>query len=262
LYHLKVDPDAVMSNVAVKLFGLNPLFGNSHAKDQAGNPEKPLFEQLSDSGTLFIENIHLLDMEIQNILAGYIKYGHYCRYKSSHKLFSSVRIICSTNQDLQTLVQEGKFSKALFEELKETKLTLPSFLSMPEEEFEELIKGFTEQAVAASPLKNLLELSAHEKFKMFEERPASLNDFKDKVKTALVKKSQKQDIYHEIKFEAAYTISDPELAEAAKLGKKALKDSKVLAMLLRKLKTQSKVADFLGVNRSSINRRLKKYKLI
>jgi hypothetical protein len=262
LYHLKVNPGAVMADVSVKLFGINPLYGNGQPKDEQGNVEKPLFEQLHDSGTLFIENVHLLNFEIQNTLAGYIKYGHYCKYKSTHKLFSSVRVICSTNRDLQTLVQEGKFSKELFEELKATKLTLPSFLSLPEEELNELINGLTEQAVSVSPLKNLLELSVHEKMKMFEERPGSLHEFKNKVKNALVKKSQKQEIYHEIKFEAAYTISDPELSEAAKLGKKALKDPKVLAMLLRKLKTQSKVADFLGVNRSSINRRLKQYKLI
>ncbi len=262
LYRLTVNPGASMSEVAIKLFGVNPLYGSRQRKDEEESLEKPLFEQLKDSGTLFIENIHFLDLDIQNMLANYIKYGHYCMYKSTYKLFSTVRIICSTNQDLQMLVQEGKFSKLLFDELKETKLTLPSFLSLPEEELSELIEGFTEQAVAASPLKSLLELSVHEKFKMFEERPVSLQEFKTKVKNALVKKSQKQEIYHEIKFEAAYTIADPELAEAAKLGKKALKDPKTLAMLVRKLKMQSKVADFLGVNRSSINRRLKKYNLI
>lgn len=262
LYRLTVNQGAIMNDVAIKLFGINPLYSNGGTKNEDEKEAKPLFEQLNDSGTLFIENVHLLNLEIQNMLAGYIKYGHYCMYKSAHKLFSSVRIICSTNQDLQSLVQENKFSKALYEELQATKLTMPSFLSLPEEELNELIEGFVEQAVSASPLKNLLELSAHEKFKMFQERPVSLTEFKTKVKNALVKKSQKQEIYHEIKFEAAYTISDPELAQAAKLGKKALKDPKVLAMLLRKLKTQSKVADFLGVNRSSINRRLKKYNLI
>ncbi len=258
LYHFVIDQEASMADVAIRLFGINPLY----SKAQQNDGEKPLFEQLQESGTLFIENIHLLDLDIQAMLANYIKYGHYCMYKSTYKLFSSVRILCSTNQDLQNLVQEGKFSKVLFDELKETTLTLPSFLTLPEQELDELISGFTEQAVAASPLKNLLELSAHEKYRMMQERAISLHEFKTKVKNALVKKSQKQDIFHEIKFEAAYSISDPELAQAAKLGKKALKDPKVLAMLLRKLKTQSRVADFLGVNRSSINRRLKQYKLI
>lgn len=262
LYRFTVNQDALMSEVAIKLFGINPLYGNAFTKDAQGVIEKPLFEQLHDSGTLFIENVHLLSIEIQNMLAAYCKYGHYNMYKSTHKLFSSVRIICSTNQDLQMLAQEGKFSKILFDELNSTKLTLPSFVTMPEQELDELINGLTEQAVAASPLKNLLELSANEKYKMLQERPMSLHEFKTKVKNALVKKSQKQEIYHEITFEAAYTLSDPELMQASKLGKRALKDPKILAMLLRKLKTQSKVADFLGVNRSSINRRLKQYKLI
>lgn len=258
LHHFKGNDQATMADNAIELFGINPLYGQMKNKEQ----EKPLFEQLNDSGTLFIEDVHLLDLEIQNMLAQYIKYGYYCMYKSSHKIFSSVRIICSTPYDVQVLVQEGKFSKMLFNELHNTKLSLPSFLNLPEEELDELIKGFTEQAVAVSPLKNMLELSAHEKFKMYAQRSASLQEFKTKIKNALVKKSQKQEIYHEVAFEAAYSFTDPELAQAAKLGKKALQDPKILAMLLKKLKTQSKIADFLNVNRSSINRRLKQHKLI
>lgn len=251
LYHLSVRPESVTSQVIIKLFGINPLYGAFPT---------PLFEQL-ESGTLFIENIHLLDIEIQHMLAQYIKYGHYTPYKSSQKIFSSVRIICSARPDLYSLVQAGKFSKDLFEELKETTLTLPSFLQLSENDMNELITNFTEQAVATSPLKNLLELSYSEKTKILMNRPMSLQAFKNKIKNALVKKSQKKEMYHEITFESGYTISDPELAQAAKMGKKALGDAKMLSMLITKLKSQSSVADFLGVNRSTIHRRVKQAKV-
>ena len=72
---------------------------------------------------------------------------------------------------------------------------------------------------------------------------------------------KKNQIYQETQFDPAYNISDPELVEAARLGKKALKDPKVMAVLWNKFKNQNKIAQFLGVNRSSVNRRCKEYNL-
>ena len=58
----------------------------------------------------------------------------------------------------------------------------------------------------------------------------------------------------------AYHISDFDLVEAARLGKHALKDPKMVAMLMRKFdNNQSKVAMFLGVNRSTVSRRCAEY---
>ena len=62
-------------------------------------------------------------------------------------------------------------------------------------------------------------------------------------------------------FDPAYEVSDPELIYAARLGKKALKDQKTLALLWHKFKNQNKIALFLGVNRSSIHRRFKAYNI-
>ena len=76
------------------------------------------------------------------------------------------------------------------------------------------------------------------------------------------KKSQKNEIQEDMTFDPAYGMSDPELMEAARLGKHALKDPKVMGALWSKFKNQNKIAALLGVNRSSVNRRCKEYNLI
>ena len=91
---------------------MNPIFGNQIEY------AKPLLEKLDTNGTLFIQNIEFMDLETQEYLAEFIKYGYYRIFKSNQKMTSSARIICSTNQNLQTMVQEGTFSQALFNELK------------------------------------------------------------------------------------------------------------------------------------------------
>ncbi len=94
------------------------------------NTAKPLLEKLDGNGTLFIQNIEFMDLETQEYLAEFIKYGYYRIFKSNQKMTSSVRIICSTNQNLQTMAQEGIFSQTLFNELKKTSLSMPSLLTL------------------------------------------------------------------------------------------------------------------------------------
>jgi DNA-binding NtrC family response regulator len=241
--------------VAVRLFGINPIFG---IKAEG----KSLFEKLDTTGTIFIQNIHFLDLETQNYLAEYLIYGMYRIFKSDQKIASNVRIICSTNKNLSTLVQEGKFSQELFNHLKKCILSMPSLLTLSENEIHQLADGYTEQAIIADDFKNMLELTEKEKHKIALQRPISLYELKGKIQQTLLQKSKKNHIYNETHFDPAYEISDPELIEAARLGKHALRDEKTMTLLWNKFQSQSKIASFLGVNRSSVNRRCQKYKLI
>lgn len=242
--------------IATKLFGINPIFGNSF---ESG---KPLLEKLDNNGTLFIQNIEYLDLETQEYLAEYIKYGYYRIFKSNQKMNSSVRIICSTNQNLPLLVQEGAFSQALLDELKKTTVIMPSLLTLPESELYDLAQGIAEQAIQVNDFKNMLDLSIKDKTKIIQSKPTSIHELKSRVQQLLTQKSKENNMSQEVHFEPAYDISDPELAHAARLGKHALRDQRMMTMLWNKFKNQNKIAVFLGVNRSSVNRRCKDYNLL
>ncbi len=241
---------------AIKLFGINPIFGS--------NPEngKPLLEKLDGTGTLFIQNIEFLDLEIQEYLAEFIKYGYYRIFKSSQKMTSSVRIICSTSKNLQELAQDGSFSAALLNELKKTSLTMPSLLTLPELELTDLAQGLAEQTIKSKDFKNILDLNQRDKIKIIQSKPSSISQLKERVQQLLEYKSKENQIEQEIQFNPAYDTSDPDLIQAARLGKHALRDRRIMNMLWNKFKNQNKIASFLGVNRSSVNRRCKEYKLL
>lgn len=253
LHTIKLSQPSLTNDIATSIFGINPIFGMQ--------TEPPLLERLDNTGTIFIQNIHFLDRETQEYLAEYLMYGMFRMFKSEQKIASNVRIVCSTNKNLHLLVQEGQFSEQLFNQLKKHTLCMPSLLSMPEEEIHELAEGYTEQALKADDFKNLLELTDKEKTKIAGTRPISLQEFKGKVQQLLHHKTKKNSIYHETQFDPAYDISDPELTEAARLGKHALRDEKTMILLWNKFKSQSQIAAFLGVNRSSVNRRCKQYNL-
>lgn len=241
-------------DMAMKIFGINPIYGIQ-------NPQKPLLEKLDGNGTLFIKNIEFLDRETQEYLAEFIRYGYFRMFKSDQKLSANVRIICSTNQNLANMVQEGTFSSALFNELKKASINMPSLLTLPETELNDLAEGYAEQTMKTDDFKNLLELSDKDKNRIMHNRPASLAELKNKVQQLLIQKSKKSNIDHEVQLQPTYDISDPDLIQAARLGKHALRDKRIMVALWNKFQNQNKIASFLGVNRSSVNRRCKEFHL-
>lgn len=253
LYTLDVPQPITTPDTAIKLFGINPIFNAQHTQ--------PIIEKLHKKGTLFIKNVHNLDLESQDILAELIRYGFYRMYKSDRKVQADVRIICSTHVDLAQRVQAGTFSTQLFNELRKTSLAFPDLTKLTKEEIEDLMQGFSEQAVTHSITQKFLALSGKDKEKIIEQKPHSLAELKTKINNQLVVKSKKQELVKDIQFDAAYNIDDPDLLQAARLGKKALKNEPVMRLLWDKFKCQNKIALFLGVNRSSVHRRCKAYNL-
>ena len=90
------------NEVAIKLFGINSILG------QNGQQES-ILENLDKVGTLFIQNVELLSIETQNLLAEFISYGYFKKIKSLTKIFSDVRVICSSKKNLQKLTAEYLF---------------------------------------------------------------------------------------------------------------------------------------------------------
>ena len=253
LHIVDLKAPSTTSEIPISLFGINNLFGSTTSQ--------PLLEKLNKKGTLVIKNIHFLDIDSQNNLAETIKYGFYKVFKSNKKVQTDVRIITSSNQDLKKMVQEGAFSQALYNELKHTTLTLPSLLSLESNQINSLVEGFADQALTKDNSVKLVNLTDKEKTKIFKQKPASLYELKRKVESYLIDKSKITNTYEKTKFNPAYHFSDPQLAEAAQLGKHALKDAKIMSLLWNKFKSQNTIAAFLGVNRSSVHRRCKLYGL-
>lgn len=253
LHTLNLTSPEKNNEVALTLFGLNPLL-------EKESPE-PLLLKLDDIGTLYINNIEYLSLETQNYLAEFISCGYFHRFKSDHKILSNVRIICSTTKDLLALVQENTFSKTLYKELQKTSLLLPPLHSFSESEINELAHGYAAQIGTTQTYKNLLALTERDKQKLSADRPLSLREFKERVHQLLVEKSTKHNIAEATHFDPAYDVTEPDIAHAVRLGKKALKDPQLMSILWNKFKNQNKIATLLGVNRSSVNRRCQEYNL-
>lgn len=255
--HILELQSACTPEQAIEIFGVNTLFYE--------NKNQSLLEKLNKNGTLFIKNAHFLDYESQKNLAHLIKYGFYKLYKSDKKVQSDVRIIFSSNHTLSELVKTGRFSEELFNELRTTSLVFPSLKNIHAHELETLIDGFNQEALQESDYNQLLVLTEKEKSKIAKQRPTSFYEIKKRVHYFI--KHKYKDIEpekHSLKtyaFDPTLYNNDPQLIQAAKLGKKALKNKEIMLFLWDTFKNQNKIATFLGVNRSSVHRRCKDYNI-
>ena len=254
LHIIDLKPTSNTHDLAIKLFGLNPILMQEQ--------EDGLLKKLDGRGTLFIKNIELLDLDTQNKLAEFIRYGMFTIFKSEQRVSSDVRIICSVSQNAQMLVEQNKLSISLYKEISETTLSMPSLITMDEKELKELIDGFAHQACESNNFSTLLQISKKDKENLIDRRPASLQEFKSKIQLLINQKSNECHISHETHFDPELNITNPKLLKAANLGKHALKDAEIMSMLWEQFQCQSRIAQFLGVNRSSVQRRCKEYNLL
>jgi psp operon transcriptional activator len=76
-------------------------------------------------GTIFLDEIGLLPMEVQEKILRVVEYGTFERVGSPESIEADVRIVAATNTDLLELADEGRFKRDLLDRLSFEVLYLP-----------------------------------------------------------------------------------------------------------------------------------------
>ncbi|GAA0182584.1 hypothetical protein SH2C18_49380 [Clostridium sediminicola] len=102
------------------------LFGcESRAITDSSSERKPGYFNLADKGTLLIDEIAELSINLQKKLLTVLQSGEVTPLGSNtHKKFD-VRLIATTNKNLKQLVQNNKFNEELYNRLNVTNLNIP-----------------------------------------------------------------------------------------------------------------------------------------
>jgi len=101
------------------------LFG--HEKDAfvgASRRKQGWFER-ANGGTLFLDEVAGLPASVQGRLLRVLETGAFSRLGSDAELSSDVRLICSTKQPLETLVEDGSFRDDLYYRINVVNITVP-----------------------------------------------------------------------------------------------------------------------------------------
>lgn len=100
------------------------LFGHEAGSTIYAKGKRRGYLDISDTGTLALDNVDRLAPRVQALLLRYLQTSRFARIGSNKERTSKVRIIATTTQDMDVLVQQGRFSRELLELIRGRVVTL------------------------------------------------------------------------------------------------------------------------------------------
>ncbi|MFZ5949196.1 MAG: sigma-54-dependent transcriptional regulator [Candidatus Rifleibacteriota bacterium] len=117
------------------------LFGHIKGSFTGAIRDNPGKVAVADKGTVFLDEIGDLPVNLQPKLLRFLHEKCYERLGESKTRKADVRIITATNSDLKQKVQNGEFREDLFYRLNVIELTMPALRDRPEDILD-ISKGF------------------------------------------------------------------------------------------------------------------------
>jgi two-component system NtrC family response regulator len=112
------------STVAVSLLE-SELFGHVKGAFTGAVEDKAGIFEVAKGGTLFLDEVSNLSMEVQGKLLRVIESQEYKPVGAAQAKTTDMRVIAATNQDLKSLVDDGRFREDLFYRLNVFPIYLP-----------------------------------------------------------------------------------------------------------------------------------------
>jgi DNA-binding NtrC family response regulator len=242
------------------------LFGHVRgAYTGATSSKKGLFEA-ADGGTLLLDEVATISLEIQSKLLRVIQEREFRRLGGLDNIKVDVRIIAATNIDLQTAVRLGTFRDDLYYRLNVIVIRIPSLRERPEDIpllTEHFIKKFADEnqrdilTLESSALKVLMDY----------EWPGNVRELENVIERAVVLSPGKRitaDLFPKnITTPFQETTPVPADQESTSLKERVsnFERALILAALEKTDWNQKKAAQLLSVNATTLSEKLKRLRI-
>ena len=245
-------------NMEAELFGVEGTDGKGR---RVGALEE------AHGGSLYIDEIADMPRETQNRILRVLVDQNFQRVGGDTRVHVDVRIISSTSRDLPAEIAAGRFREDLFHRLSVVPIRIPS-LAERREDVPELIDFFQEQISASTglPRRRIAEdamavLQTHD-------WPGNIRQLRNNVERLMIliagRPGRRGDRGHAALRSRGARADDAGRAGGEKLMSMPLRDAReifereyLLAQIARFSGNISRTAEFIGMERSALHRKLK-----
>jgi DNA-binding NtrC family response regulator len=120
------------------------LFGHDRGAFTGANGERPGAFERAHGGTVFLDEIGELPLDLQPMLLGVLERRRFKRVGGSKERSVDVRIVSATHRDLRNATNVGTFRADLYFRLAVARVVIPPLRERPED-IEPLVRRFAEQ---------------------------------------------------------------------------------------------------------------------
>ena len=233
------------------------LFGHEKGSFTGAHKQSLGKVELANGGTLFLDEIGDMPVSLQAKMLRFLQERVIERVGGRQEIPVDVRVVCATNQDPQTLIQEGLFRDDLYYRLSEITINIPplrdreegrlilarTLLSRCAKSQKRAINGFADDAVAA------IENYAW---------PGNVRELENKIKGAVIMADGKTVTAADL----GIATSDVQETSLNLREVRQRSESKAIRVALtRSYGNISKAAELLGITRPTLYDLLNKYGL-
>ncbi len=248
------------------------LFGHKRGAFTGASADKKGMVELASGGTLFIDEINSLPLNVQAKLLRFLESKQYQRLGAEGKYYTSdVRIIAASNQNLTTLVEMGKFREDLYQRLKQFIIEVPALRDRKNDIL--LLTEYFVREFSNEYSKTINSISSDARKLIIDYRwPGNVRELKNTIGTAVIRcDTETITVFHlpdEIKGpipdkpieiesnKSGFVTSDEnftgdELSEKVKI-EKVLKENDYAIL---------KSVEILGMHRATLRNKIRKYNI-
>lgn len=251
---IKINCAAIPDNLLeAELFGYMKGAFTGAIKDKPGKAE------LADGGTLFLDEIGEMPVYLQSKLLHLLQDKEFERIGDTKSRKVDVRIIAATNQNLQTLVKEGKFREDLYYRLKVISIKVPP-LRERKEDIPFLINFFIEN-FSQNYKKKIVGIEPEAvKILLNYDYPGNIRELENIIERAVIlcngKHIKIENLPEELLDKTEQKFSEFTNSDT----REYLSEKELIIDILKKCNgNKSKAAKILGMDRVTLWRKIKKY---
>ncbi len=237
------------------------LFGHVRGSFTGAHETKHGRFEVADGGTIFLDEISNISLNIQAKLLRAIQEREITRIGSTQPLKVDVRIIAATNENLAECVQAGKFREDLFYRLSVVPIHLPP-LRERREDIPDLLEHFILKSNKKAR-KTIRQISPEARKALLEyEWPGNIRELENTIERAVVLSESDQIdltglLYHGI----GSNLSFLKPTGGQHKSMEQMEQEYIQLVLQANHGNRSKTAQILGIDRKTLLAKIKKYNL-
>ncbi len=246
------------------------LFGHMRGSFTGALAEKKGLFEIADKGTFFLDEVGDMSPALQVKLLRVLQEGVFFKIGGTKPIQVDVRIIAATNQDLQKMVDSGKFRNDLFYRLNVMHINLPA-LRDRREDIPQLVTHIVQKISAknSQPVK-ALEPEVLKALQSYD-WPGNIRELENELEKACIMASgpkvEAKDLSRHLIEAAMKKKGGDSISEDQSLKKRksdlvsSFEKTVIEEALLRTKGNQTQAAKALGISRQDLNRKLKLYQI-
>ncbi|MBN1477664.1 sigma 54-interacting transcriptional regulator [Candidatus Sumerlaeota bacterium] len=238
------------------------LFGHEKGAFTGAEAQKKGRFELADGGTLFLDEVGEMSLATQVKLLRVLQEREFTRVGGTETIVVDVRIIAATNQDLQEAIRVGRFREDLYFRLNVLPIVIPPLRERREDIpllVEHIMRRHRGAGRAIAPRLSREEME----ILMDHSWPGNIRELENFLERAIVMGHSGQQLIEEIrKLRRRETTRHEEDTAFAVLGDLSLAEVErayILHVLDQTGGSQRQAAEILGINPSTLWRRMKRY---